>query len=161
MENTELELYIQIRDGQPYEHPIFADNFREAFPDIDTDDLPKTFAKFVRVAPPAIDTFEVYEGVTYAWDNGAVKDVHHVRPMTDEERAVKIVQLEDGANYARDNRIAFIKDILAGELSDAARKLWLDCLAAHEAWVLESVEPLMPMFPLFPHQDEDGNWMAP
>ena len=89
MEHTDLELYIQIRDGQPHEHPIFADNFRAAFPDVDTENLPNTFAKFVRVDQPAIGDYEVYEGVTYQWVDGVVKDVHSVRPMTDEERAAE------------------------------------------------------------------------
>jgi hypothetical protein len=31
----------------------------------------------------------VYEGVTYQWFDGVVKDVHSVRPMTDEERTTK------------------------------------------------------------------------
>lgn len=87
MEYTDLELYIQIRDGQPYEHPIFADNFRDAFPDIDTNNLPlDRFAKFIRVAQPEIGAYEVYEGVTYQWVDDVVKDVHLVRQMTDEER---------------------------------------------------------------------------
>jgi hypothetical protein len=89
MEHTDLELYIQIRDGQPHEHPIFADNFYAAFPNVDIANLPDTFAKFVRVDQPAIGEYEVYEGVTYQWVDGVVKDVHSVRPMTDEERAVK------------------------------------------------------------------------
>jgi len=87
MEHTDLELYIQIRDGQPFEHPIFADNFRAAFPDVDTANLPDTFAKFIRVDPPEIGTYEVYEGVTYQWVDNVVKDVHSVRQMTDKERA--------------------------------------------------------------------------
>jgi hypothetical protein len=94
MEHIDLELYIQIRDGQPFEHPIFADNFREAFPDIDTENLPDTFAKFIRVDAPVTDTYEVYEGVTYQWIDGVVKDVHSVRPMTDEEQATKTLELE-------------------------------------------------------------------
>jgi hypothetical protein len=89
VEHTDLELYIQIRDGQPHEHPIFGDNFREAFPDVYTASLPDRFAKFVRVEVPVPDTYEVYEGVTYQWVDGVVKDVHSVRPMTDEERAAK------------------------------------------------------------------------
>jgi hypothetical protein len=93
MEHTELELYIQIRDGQPHEHPIFADNFREAFPDVDTENLPDTFAKFIRVGAPVPDTYEVYEGVTYQWADGVVKDVHSVRAMTDEERAAKDAEI--------------------------------------------------------------------
>jgi hypothetical protein len=93
MEYTDLELYIQIRDGQPYEHPIFADNFREAFPDVDTNNLPDTFAKFIRVNAPVPDIYEVYEGVSYQWVDGVVKDVHSVRPMTDEERAVRDAEI--------------------------------------------------------------------
>lgn len=88
MEYTELELYIQIRDGQPYQHPIFADNFQAAFPDVDTNDLPTDrFAKFIRVAQPETGRHEVYEGVTYEWVGDVVMDVHHVRPMTAEEIA--------------------------------------------------------------------------
>jgi hypothetical protein len=105
MDHTDLELYIQIRDGQPYEHPIFADNFRKAFPDVDTANLPETFAKFVRIDIPVLDTYEVYEGVAYQWVDGVVKDVHSVRPMTDEEQAVKTQELEEAAeeiaNYVR------------------------------------------------------------
>lgn len=94
MEHTDLELYIQIRDGQPFEHPIFADNFKMAFPDVNVNDLPvDRFAKFVRVDIPALDTYEVYEGVTYQWVDGVVKDVHLIRPMTDEERAAKDAEI--------------------------------------------------------------------
>ena len=50
MEHTNLELYIQIRNGQPHEHPIFADNFRQAFPDVDTENLPDTFANDASVS---------------------------------------------------------------------------------------------------------------
>jgi hypothetical protein len=98
MEHTDLELYIQIRDGQPHEHPIFGDNFRASFPDVATANLPDTFTKFIRVDIPAIDTYEVYEGSTYQWVDGVVKDVHHVRPMTDEEQAAKTLELEAAKN---------------------------------------------------------------
>lgn len=94
MEHTDLELYIQIRDGQPFEHPIFADNFKMAFPDINVNDLPADqFAKFIRVEAPVPDTYEVYEGVSYQWVDGVVKDVHTVRAMTDEERAVRDAEI--------------------------------------------------------------------
>lgn len=161
MEHIDLELYIQIRDGQPHEHPIFADNFREAFPDVDTENLPDTFAKFIRVDAPVPSTYEVYEGVTYQWVDGVVKDVHSVRPMTDEERTAKTAALEAAANQLKLDRIAFINDKLTTETDEAAQTLWLDCLTAHEAWVLESVDPTTPAFPRFPIKDEAGNWVAP
>jgi hypothetical protein len=101
MERNDIELYIQIREGQIFEHPIFADNFRAAFPNVDTENLPDNFAKFVRVDPPVLDTYEVYEGVSYQWVDGVVKDVHTVRPMTDEERTIKTLEIEE-ANKLKD-----------------------------------------------------------
>lgn len=162
MEHVDLELYIQIRDGQPHEHPIFADNFKLAFPDVDVNNLPTDrFAKFIRVAQPTVGTYEVYEGVTYQWVDGVVKDVHSVRPMTDEERAAKVEQMKANVEQVKLGRISFINDMLTTETSDDAQTLWLDCLTAHEAWELVSVDPITPPFPLFPRKDESGNWVAP
>lgn len=162
MEHTELELYIQIRDGQPHEHPIFADNFKAAFPDVNVNELPADrFAKFIRVAAPVPGTYEVYEGVTYQWVDGVVKDVHSVRPMTDDERVVKIAELEKVANDTKLAHISICNEMLANETDETAQELWLDCLSAHEAWVLESVDPITPPFPVFPIKDKDGNWVAP
>ena len=57
-----MELYIQIRNGQPFEHPIFGDNFRQAFPGIDVDNLPPEFAVFQRVPQNVMPgPFEVAE----------------------------------------------------------------------------------------------------
>ena len=162
MEHTDLELYIQIRDGHPFEHPIFADNFKMAFPDVNINELPTDqFAKFIRVDALAPDTYEVYEGVTYQWVDGIVKDVHSVRPMTDEERAIKDVELAELAARNANARHQMRMDrcqTAANETEDATQKqLWLDCLAAHQVWVLESVDPITPAFPLFPKQNESNN----
>ena len=162
MEYTDFELYIQLRDGEPYEHPILGGNFREAFPDVDVDTLPSDrFAKFIRVAQPQIGTYEVYEGVTYEWFGDVIKDVHHVRQMTDVEREAKTAELTEDANRAHLARIAFITDILETEKDDTAQKIWLECLTAHEKWKLVSVDPITPAFPLFPLKDQDGNWVVP
>ena len=158
MEHTDLELYIQIRDGQPFEHPIFADNFKMAFPEVNINDLPADrFAKFIRVDAPVPDTYEVYEGVSYQWVDGVVKDVHSVREMTDEERAAKDAELAELATQSANAMHQMRMDrcqTTADETEDATQKqLWLDCLAAHRAWVLESVNPITPAFPPFPKQD--------
>jgi hypothetical protein len=87
-----MELYIRIKDGKPFEHPIFGDNFRQAFPHIDTENLPPEFARFVRVAAPTVGVFEVCEESVYELVDGVYTDVHNVRPMTAEEKAAKIEQ---------------------------------------------------------------------
>ena len=89
-----MDLYIQIRDGQPHEHPIMGDNFRQAFPTIDTGNLPPEFANFERIPAPEIGPFDVLEGPVYEWDNGIVKDVWTISPMTDEAKAAKIAEYQ-------------------------------------------------------------------
>lgn len=85
-----MELFIRIVDGQPFEHPIFGDNFRAAFPEVDINNLPAGFARFERVAPPVLGVYEVYEGVSYEMRaDGVYTDMHQVRQMTAEEIASK------------------------------------------------------------------------
>jgi hypothetical protein len=85
-----MELFIRIKDGKPFEHPIFGDNFRQAFPDIDVNNLPPEFAKFQRYGPPSnLGPYEVYEGVTYEWEGNIVRDVHHIKELSEEEKISK------------------------------------------------------------------------
>ena len=98
MEYTELKLYIQIRDGEPFQNPIPHDNFIQAFPDIDPNNLPADqFAKFVRVSPPKPGPYEILTSTTptYEWVGDTVKDVYSIRPMTDEEKAAKQKKVKD------------------------------------------------------------------
>lgn len=75
-----MELFIQIVDGQPFEHPIHGDNLRAAFPHIDVNNLPPEFARFVRVPPPEPDEGKYIFSATcsYQWDGDVVKDVWEV-----------------------------------------------------------------------------------
>lgn len=84
-----MELYIRIKNNEPFEHPILGDNFRQAYPLIDVNNLPIDFAKFIRVAPPILGPYEIYEGLSYEWNNNIVTDVHHVRLMTEQEKIIK------------------------------------------------------------------------
>lgn len=84
-----MELYIRIKDGRPFEHPILEDNFRLAFPNIDVNNLPEEFAKFERIPKPDIGVYQIYEGLTYEFDGSVVKDYHHIRDMNEEEKTAK------------------------------------------------------------------------
>lgn len=96
-----MELFIRIKDGQPFEHPIFGDNFREAFPEVDTDNLPPEFARFTRHPQPQMGVYEVYQGVTYELDeSGGYCDVHHVRDMTEIEKTDKQNQIREAWTQA-------------------------------------------------------------
>lgn len=109
-----MELYIQIRNGQPFEHPILGDNFRQAFPDIDVNNLPPEFAKFERVERPILGLYQVMiqDEPTYEFVDGIWKDVWHVRDMTAEEIAAKQQVAKDAwsALPNRDNFTAWTFD---------------------------------------------------
>jgi len=83
-----MSLFIRIQDGIPFEHPIFEGNFKDAFPNVDTENLPSNFAKFVRVEQPAVGVYEVAE-ISYEWDGNVVKDIWTIRSMTEEEKQQK------------------------------------------------------------------------
>jgi hypothetical protein len=90
-----MNLYIRIKDGQPFEHPILEENLISVFPDIDLNNLPDNFAKFERVQKRGREIYEVYEGVTYVWEGNIVKDFHNFRPMTEQEKQSQIKQAKD------------------------------------------------------------------
>ena len=84
-----MNLIIQIRDGQPYEHPILLENFVSAFPNVDVNNLPPEFARFERVSRPTEGPYEEITGLSYQWVNGVVKDVWDVRQFTEQEKIDK------------------------------------------------------------------------
>jgi hypothetical protein len=90
-----MELFIRIKDGQPFEHPILGDNFRQAFPNVDTNNLPAEFARFVRVAPPAIGVYEKNQTVSYQLVDGVYTDVFSIEKMTAEEIVAKQQAVKD------------------------------------------------------------------
>lgn len=101
-----MDLFIQLRDGHPFEHPILSENFHQAFPDVNTENLPAEFARFVRVVAPTIGVYDVYEGVKYERSGDVFTDVHYVRPMTDAEKAQK--QSDTQAQWAATGHASWI-----------------------------------------------------
>lgn len=83
-----MELFIRIKNGQPFEHPIHGDNFCLAFPHVDVNNLPPEFARFERVERPELGEHEVLDPAepTYELVNNIYKDVWHKRDMTQEEK---------------------------------------------------------------------------
>lgn len=153
-----MELFIQIRDGQPFEHPIFGDNFREAFPDVDVSNLPPEFARFERIEQPhAAGTFEVAE-TSYQWIDGIVKDVWTVRPMTDEECTKKLQDLTDRANATVEWMKNMAQQNADSAPSEAAKQAWLDFITELNAWVL--IDPENPNIPRPPLIKADGTVMS-
>lgn len=90
-----MELYIRIKDGQAFEHPIFGDNFKQAFPDVDVNNLPPEFARFERVQQPPLGPYEKNQRVQYECGaDGVWRDVWYCDQMTAEEKLAKQNELK-------------------------------------------------------------------
>lgn len=90
-----MKLYIQIENGQPINHPAFADNLTQAFGHI-----PNTWEPFYRIERPAPSVYEVLESdePTYQKVNGDWSDVWALRQMTAEEKTAKQQAVRDAFN---------------------------------------------------------------
>jgi hypothetical protein len=97
-----MELFIRIKDGMPFEHPIFGDNFREAFPDVNTNNLPPEFSRFVRVQRPLLGAYEKNQTASYQLVDGVYTDVFTCEQMTAEEIAAKQQRVKDA--WAANNK---------------------------------------------------------
>jgi len=82
-----MNLYIEIDNGQPINHPAFEDNLLEVFGQI-----PSNWEPFVRVVKPTLGVYQVFEDIelTYEKVDGVWTDVWHYRNMTEAEKAEKI-----------------------------------------------------------------------
>jgi hypothetical protein len=141
-----MELFIKIVDGQPFEHPILGENFRQIFPDIDAENLPSNFARFERVVQPMPTDFQVVEGPVYQWVDGIVKDVWILRDMTEFERNEKIALLTTFANSSIQSSKESIQALINSEANLTIKNELMNFLSDLNAWVL--VDPTNPNFPI-------------
>ena len=101
-----MKLFIQIKDGKPFEHPILGENFCQAFPEIDVNNLPPEFARFERVERPVLGEYQVLvsENPTYELIDGVYKDVWHTREMNAEEKLIIKQRKIENYKQAWENR---------------------------------------------------------
>lgn len=149
-----MELFIQIRNGQPFEHPIHGGNFREAFPHIDVNNLPPEFARFIRVERPEIGMFEVNEGVSYQWVGDIVKDVWLIRPMNSAERQERIAFMTQYYNDGVQKGKEYAQEKINTAPNQETKIAWEMHLNALNNWVLQDIEN--PNIPWGPRVDENG-----
>jgi len=88
-----MNLYIQVENGQPVNHPATEDNLIAALRKV-----PDNWEPFVRVERPALGIYEALENEEpeYQYVDGVWTDVWAVRTMTAEEKAVVREQIIAG-----------------------------------------------------------------
>jgi hypothetical protein len=98
-----MDLVIQIKNGEPFEHPILLENLQQVYSGITLQSLPNDYAELRRTQKPVLSAYQVYLGHSYVWQNGYVTEQHNVRNMTAEEILAKqnsVKQLWADSGYA-------------------------------------------------------------
>lgn len=87
-----MNLYIQVKDGLPFEHPVLESNLRQTYPLASYKNIPEGFAKFTRILKPKVGPYEMCKSGPYIWceEGQCFKDNWTVRPMTHTEKVNKI-----------------------------------------------------------------------
>lgn len=151
-----MELFIEMRDGVPYGHPILEENFREVYPNIDTQNLPLNFARFVRTAPPSrVGMFEVEES-TYQVIGDVVTDVWTIRPLEGEQYAMRVDMLRRSLEDDVENQKTIAQEKIAEATDPAVKAAWEDYLAIMTAMVI--TDPVLQQYqmPMQPRVTENG-----
>ena len=88
-----MNLYIEIENGLPKNHPAFENNLLQAFGVI-----PLHWERFVRVERPDLSVYQSFEipKVIYQKVDGVWTDVWLLRDMTVEEKYTKQQEVKDG-----------------------------------------------------------------
>ena len=150
-----MKLFIRIENNVTVEHPIVEDNFIQAFPEIDINNLPANFAIFHRVEKPnKCKIFEVEE-CSYYFDGSVAKDVWSTRAMTEQEKQEKIKVLStmfsEEVKGLKERAKFFIEQTKFEETKVALLKY----IQKLDSWVLTDVEN--PNIPSPPMINNDGS----
>lgn len=94
-----MNLYIELQDGKPINHPMQQSNLEMIYPGMDFENLPENYCKFVRVQKPWPKWDEVIEGPEYKMIDGIFYDVWTINKISDEVRQQKIEDLIQSCPY--------------------------------------------------------------
>lgn len=151
------KLFIKIKDGQPFEHPMTLESIQYIVPNFDPNNIPEGFAVFEDVhfesnpAPFDVDDYK------YVIDGAIVKKVWFTRKMTDAERVIYLEDLTQQLYRDKEAKLAMGQESL-----DAAaieyKWHWQQYLNDLNAWVL--VDPLEPKWPTPPQVQPDGTLIS-
>lgn len=144
-------LVIQMRDGVPYEHPIMLENMYAVFPEFDENNLPEGFAYFERI--PFDGSIEVpFDKAPMSryvvGDDGVVRDVWELRPLTDEEYQIKLAQRISDNISVRSSKIEEATIIMNTMVDNSSKKLFNDYIDKLNLLDLNVVDVQWPAFPL-------------
>ena len=157
-----MQLYIQIKNGIAFEHPITEDNLLQAIPDINVNNPPPEFAKFTRLECNIVcKRFEVPD-VRYVKNGDAWEDGWYCREMTEVEKNYAIENEHQSVTIRIDKLKSYAQNELVN-IPEEYKAVWQGWIDAMNAYVITDPyiwrDPALDTWPFNPlKQNEDGSW---
>lgn len=113
-----MDLYIQIRDNEYFEHPIPDWNMKMIFSNLNPENPPKGFARFHREPYPELSPTQIVDKITYELSNYYTDlyktktwtDVYHIREKTQAELGIPPEEIVDAIPKPNDGKEYFWVD---------------------------------------------------
>lgn len=166
-----MKLYIEVRDGEPINHPTYEEHVLAMFGGV----IPENWQPFVR--PPRPEKIDKHQyisphAVRYEKNSDGVwTDVYEIRPMTDEERYAydlqqshqeKLNMMRNRAEGLKIHRLKNLVELMqTADIDPDYFNLLRIVYDAHAFHVFKSYDPVDPPFMKFPKKDENGKWYIP
>ncbi len=152
-----INLYIQLENGQPINHPMFEEHLLAAYPDVD---LATTtdFAPFIRTELPALTLFQVaVPNHVLMADGKTYTDDYSIRAMDSEE----IAELTSDRIAGVISTVAAYLEYTNAEISTADINdlpIWQTYLDALTTFTY--TDPFTVVIPSPPYKDKNGILMS-
>jgi hypothetical protein len=88
-----MNLIIKIENGKPVNHPLHEDNMKFFYPDLDVDNPPEGYARFVRKLPPELDPMQRLGSSSYVIDE-ELTDQYGTTVWTDQYEIIEVTDEE-------------------------------------------------------------------
>jgi len=154
-----MNLYIQMQDGQPWQHPLLEDNVLQAWPGIDLNNLPANLARFRRYQQPGPDVmpvgnFQVPICTYELASDGVYEDTWTVREMDEDEKRVTTKAQKKSVADQLESLKLFAAERVENTTGDVqnAWQTYSNLLNS-----LDTSDPFNVAWPMMPRVDEDGD----
>jgi hypothetical protein len=154
-----MNLYIQMQNGQPWQHPLLEDNVLQAWPGIDLNNLPDNLARFRRIQQPGADVLPVgnFQVAVCSYElagDGIYEDTWTVREMDDDEQRIATKAQKKSVADQLESLKLFATERIENTTGDVqnAWQTYSNLLNS-----LDTSDPFSVAWPPMPRVDEDGD----
>jgi hypothetical protein len=163
-----MNLYIRIKDGQPVDHPIIEENFIQAFPDIDINNLPPEFARFNRLEMPhplnILEHGKQWQKIVHSYvknnDIDMWEDFWEAVDLTEEEISAAYVEKNKQVQDWIERHKEYAK-IIMEDITDEDMPVLQEYMNVLDSLTWTDPFDAIRNFPNLPFKIEDGSWVKP